>query len=366
MIKKVTVAGLAVFSMLFGSSNVVFPMIIGKKFPIDWGLADIGWLIATVLIPMIGYYGAMLFEADYRKYLSPIGKHLSAILMFIIMMMVGPFGAIARNINVSFGGINVVSPDVSNVIFNAIYCVIMTLSAWNPGKIVQVIGIIFTPLKFGGVGIVILGALYFCKSNVPLEIHQDVGNAFLEGFKTGYQTMDLLAAFILSSSIYLYIKNALPEEKKNDKKTLLKFCGYSCVIGGVALSIVYTGLVFVSSNCSTLLGNTPDEGLFAKAAEISMGNYASWFVAIVTAICCLATNIALTSIFADYVHEEICRKKFNRQIILVFVGISAFAMSLLGFSTICNILGFVLEKVYPAIIAFVMLRVLLYYCKKPS
>lgn len=360
---KIIIAGFAIFSMIFGSSNVVFPLIIGKNFGSNWTMANLGWLLATVLIPMVGYYGAMLFDADNRKYLKPLSKHLVALLMFLLMVMVGPFGVVARGVNVSFGGIHIVSPETPEVIFNLIFCIITIVLAWHPGKIVQLLGVVFTPLKFGGIVIVILGAMYFATSEIP-ESTFSRSTSLIEGFKYGYQTMDLLPAFVMSTSIFLYIKNVLPQDRQNDKKLFLKYCALTCTIGGIVLAVVYSGLVFIGAKYSPLLQGIADEALFAKVAESAMGSCASWFVAVVIAACCLATNIILSSVFTDYIHKDILKNKGKREVILISVGILSFVMSLLGFTKICSLLAIVLEKLYPALIIFVIAKIASYYLKK--
>ncbi|MDR2458591.1 MAG: branched-chain amino acid transport system II carrier protein [Holosporales bacterium] len=361
LLGKAIIAGFAIFSMLFGSGNLIFPLTLGREFPANWDMALVGWICAAVVIPLLGYFGAVLFDADHRKYLAPLGKYATAILMFIMMMVAGPFGAVARNVNVSFGGMHVVMPELTNFGFNIVYCILMTLSAWNPGKLIQIIGTIFTPLKFGGVAIVLIGVIFFCDANVVEDTVTGAIEAMSGGFKAGYQTMDLLAGFIMSSTVFLYIKNALPESDRSNRNMIIKFCGYACLVGGITLAIAYSGLVYASARCSAVLVGVPAEELFTKAAEISMGSWASWFVAIVTAICCLATNVVLTSIFTDYVHKDIFREKISRNMTLAGVGISSFMMSLLGFSGICSILGMILEKVYPALIVFVVVRIAHHY-----
>lgn len=361
-LRRVTLAGFAIFSMIFGSGNIVFPLMIGKNFDSNWEISNLGWLAATVFIPLMGYFGAMLFDADTKKYLKPFGKHLTATFLLVIMLMVGPFGVVARGINVSFGGIHIVAPNIPEWIFNSVYVSITILLAWNSGKIVQLLGVVFTPLKFGGVALIVLGALYYCNLDIPKsEVSRSI--AFTEGFKMGYQTLDLLAAFIMSSSIYLYIKNSLPENERENKKQIIKLCGYACIIGGTVLAIVYTGLSLVGAKYSVILQETADEALFTKIAEVAMGNYASWFVAIVIAACCLATNIILSSAFTDYVYKDILKERFNRSIVLVMVGVVTIAMSFLGFSKLCSLMGLILEKLYPVIIIFVIARITHYYAK---
>lgn len=358
---KIITAGFAIFSMIFGSSNVVFPLILGKNFESNWTIANFGWCLATVLIPMIGYYGAMLFDADNKKYLKPLGKYTISILIFVLMMMV--LGVVSRGVNVSFGGIHIVSPKTSEIVFNLIFCIITILLAWHPGKIVQLLGLIFTPLKFGGILIVILGAMYFSNSDIQLSEFPK-STALVDGFKWGYQTMDLLASFIMATSIYIYIKSILPEDEKENKKMLLKFCAWTCFIGGLVLAAVYSGLAFIGAKYAIQLQGIADEALFTKVAETAMGNYASWFVAIVISICCLATNIILSSVLTDYIFKDILKEKVNRRIILVSVGILTLAISFFGFTTICSYMGIILEKIYPVLIIFVVARIAVYYTKR--
>ena len=361
---KAVFAGFAIFAMVFGSGNIVFPPIIGKDFTSNFVYALLGWLATTVVIPISGYFGAMLFDGDSKKYLSPLGKHATFIFMLVLMMMVGPFGVVARGVNVSFGGIHLLAPNISEIGFNVLYCILTILLAWNPGKIVQIMGSVFTPLKFGGVIIVTLGALYFggSLSEIP-QSNESAYTAFSGGFKEGFQTMDLLASFLMATSIFIYLKNSLPEDKKHDKKMMLRFSGLACLVGGLVLTIVYTGLVLIGAQYATVLQGVPNESLFPKIAELAMGSYASWFVAVVVAACCLATNIVLSSVFTDFVHKDILKEKFNRKIILMLVGALTFAMSLLGFYEICKILANVLSAIYPALIIFTIARIAYYFSK---
>lgn len=358
---RIIIAGFAIFSMIFGSSNIVFPLIIGKDFSSNWTMANLGWCLATVLIPMVGYYGAMIFDADNKKYLRPLHKHIVSGLMLLLMLMF--LGVVSRGINVSFGGIHIVSDRVPELIFNIAFCAITTILAWHPGKIVQLLGVIFTPLKFGGILIIVVGAIYFADSSIP-QSTVSKSTALSEGFKWGYQTMDLLAAFIASASIYHYIKGILPKYQENNKKLLLKYCGWVCFVGGLVLTIVYSGLTFVGAKYSTLLQNVADEALFTKIAEAAMGSYASWFVAIVIAVCCLATNVMLSSVLTDYIYKDIASERLNRRLVLIAVEILTLVISFLGFSTICSYMAIILEKLYPVLIIFVIAKISYYYLKR--
>lgn len=361
---RVIVAGFAIFAMLFGSGNIAFPPILGKNFAMEWGMANLGWLLAAVVIPMLGYFGSMLFEAETEKYMKPLGKHVTALFMLLVMIMVGPFGVSARCVNVAFGGVSVAMPDCPVLLFNIVFCTVVTILAWNPGKLVQLMGTIFTPLKFGGVAVVILVAM-FMSSNSEFSITDVPGSkAFADGFEMGYQTMDLIAAFFLTAPIYLYIKNALPETERGNKKLLITFSGWACAVGGMLLAVVYTGLAYIGAKYSAVLSGTPDEALFAKIADISMGHYATFFVGVVIAVGCLATNIAIASMFTDYIHKTILKEKFNRNVILLLTGLCTLGMSLLGFAKICSLMAMILSKLYPALIVFVIFRIVYFFFHK--
>jgi LIVCS family branched-chain amino acid:cation transporter len=355
------IAGSAIFSMLFGSGNIVFPLMLGKMWGGDWFIPLIGWLIAAVAIPMLGFYGAMLYDGERQKLLAPIGKHCSFALVFIVMMLVGPFGVVARVVNVSFGGFGNLLPQLPFWVFSAVYVFLAVLVAYRPDKIISVIGIIFTPLKFGGLAAIVIGAMYIGGQIPSSSGSGSACTQLTSGFGMGYQTMDLLASVLFASNIYLYMKNSLPEADRNDRAKLLKFVGVACVIGALMLAAAYIGLLLIASQYSDQLAGVPDESLLGKIAELAMGSSASWFISVVIAISCFATAVMLCTAFTDYVHKDILKEKFNRTVVLVCVGAVAFIVSLLGFGQICSFLNMVLEKLYPMLMVFIAGRMVYYY-----
>lgn len=354
---KLVVAGFAIFAIIFGSGNIVFPLIVGKSYPDYWYWASLGWFISAVLITFMGCYSAILYDADNRKLMSPLGKYITFLVVLCIMILTGPFGAMARSVTVSCDCIKTVFPTMNATAFKLVYCILMTAMAWNPGKLVDLVGRIFTPLKFGGlIGVVVL-ALYFKDPNMPTpDITTGATAALGNGLIMGYQTMDMLSAVMIMGTIYSYIKRSVPVQYQENKPYLHSAAVTAFIIAGLILAVVYTSLVFLSSQYSSMLQDTERSALFIRIAELSVGISGAWFVAVVIAVCCLATNIALTSVFSGYLQNEICRGKVNDKLLIVITGIATFCTSLLGFDKIFNLMAKVLTYLYPALIAFFVMQ----------
>lgn len=356
---KLAIAGFAIFSIIFGSGNIVFPLIVGKMYPDYYFWASLGWVISAVLVTFLGCYVAVLYEGDNTKLLKPMGKYVSFAVMLVIMILTGPLGAMARSVNVSCDCIKTVFPSMNDVAFKALYCLLMTAMAWNPGKLVDLVGRIFTPLKFGGViGVVIL-ALYFKDPNMPVsEIHTSASSALGNGLAMGYQTMDMLTAFMIMGTICSYIRNAMKNTGQTDIKSasVTVFC-----IAGTILTVVYASLIYLASQYSPMLQNTENAALFPKITELALGASGAWFVAIVISVCCLATNIALTTVFSGYLQNDICRNKVDSKPLILITGTMTFGSSLIGFDKLCAIMGQVLTYLYPALMLFLIVQWIRYY-----
>jgi LIVCS family branched-chain amino acid:cation transporter len=358
---KCIVAGSAIFSMLFGSGNIVFPLMLGRTWGGDWFIPLVGWLIAAAAVPMLGFYIAMLYNGNRDELLAPIGKYCTFGLMLIVMSLIGPFGILARAVNVSFGGFIPLLPNLPLWGFSAIYITLFVLCGLRPDKVVSMIGIIFTPLKFGGLTAVIVAAMYV-GGKIPGSTGTAlVSDQFINGFNMGYQTMDLLFALITGGSIYSYVQNALPEKDRSDKAKLLKMTGIACAIGTVLLTVAYMGLMILAAQYSDQLAGVPDASLFGKITELALGSNAAWFTAIVVAVSCFATCIILGTVFTDFVHKDILRERFSRGAILAFTGVFAFTVSLLGFAKVCAFINMIVEKLYPLLMIFMAGRMVYYY-----
>ncbi|MBX9977430.1 MAG: branched-chain amino acid transport system II carrier protein [Alphaproteobacteria bacterium] len=363
MFKTVLTAGFAMFSMFFGSGNLVFPLLLGTQTLSHANYAMCGFFITAVIVPFLGLISMIAFEGHREKFFSTLGANTGFLLTFIMLALMGPFGVMPRCITVAYGGVQLVWPAFSFSVFSAIFCVLAGLLILRPGKVVSIIGLILTPFKLGGIVILILFGLYLAS---PAEFSAMAPiDSFNLGFSTGYQTMDLMAAFFFSATIVYYLRDHL--EDKSDVKLLLRSSLGASLMGAFLLTAIYVGFIMLGASYAPHLTTASPEALLASIAGLTLGKYALVVVSTTLAVSCLATTVILANLFAEFVRVDIAKERLrfnlsNNICILLTVGIT-FVVAQLGFSTICKVLGTVLELTYPALIALAMHHILTFWFK---
>src|SRR5579872_2320269 len=95
--------GLAMFSMFFGSGNLVFPLVVGQTSEGHFGFAAIGILITGVLVPFLGILAMLLFNGSSKDFFGRLGNPAVFWFPLIALSLMGPFGVLARCITVAHG-----------------------------------------------------------------------------------------------------------------------------------------------------------------------------------------------------------------------------------------------------------------------
>ena len=344
--KSTFVAGFAMFSMFFGSGNLVFPMILGAAAGEDLLVTIIPWTLTAVFIPLIGLFGMIQAGGDRHVYFNRLPKKVTFSLTFMLLALIGPFGVVPRCITVSYGGFAHMFPQLPLWAFSAVFSIIILLLIWNSNKIIDIIGKVLTPLKLGGIALLILVGAW---SSPPLgPSHHTTQELLSLSLKSGYNTMDLLAGFFFAGPIMLYLK----KHSGNDRRNLLKQGVWASIIAGFILSVVYLGLINLAAHYSRELIHVAPESMLAAVTQKALGDYATPITSLVIAFSCLATATILSSIWADFMRDQLLQKKISRLASIIISIALAFSMSLLGFDQIATILSTVLKWIYPLLLIY--------------
>lgn len=351
------VAGMSVFSMFFGSGNLVFPLSVGINSGQHflWGM--LGLFVTGVLVPFFGLYGVIMYNGDRDRYFSTVHRSLPKIITALILALLGPFGVVPRCIVVAYGGVKLVFPNFPLWVFSGLCCVLIFFMIKTKKQIIEVMGKYLTPFLLFGVAVIIIWGVLADHTTVnqdsvtPKEV-------FFNSLFAGYNTMDLLAAFFFGITIKQYLNNVL-KGHADQKSNAVSSLG-TCVIAAMLLTLVYTGFVFIGNKYNSELVNIEPESYLAHVASLALGGYAKYIAAITIGLACFTTAEILVRLFADFIEETVPSKitqtkYFDGQIISLAIS---FALSLMGFKTITVFLGGILSFLYPALIAIAIGNIL--------
>lgn len=341
--------GFAMFSMFFGSGNLVFPLVVGQMSEGHFTMAAIGILLTGVLVPFLGILAMLLFNGSSKDFFGRIGKPATFWFPLIALSLMGPFGVLARCITVAHGAFKLIVPDAALWVFSLSSCAIIFLLTIRKNRIVPLLGSVLTPILL--VALALIAIFGLTNSNIPEVSTAGTWDSFKNGIFQGYQTMDLLAAFFFSAFVIKHLK------EKSDSNNLSIFLK-SSLIGAGLLSAIYFILVMLGAIYAPELASIPPQEMLGFVAQAALGSWAAPIVSAAMVLACLTTAIVLTSLFANFLKEEVTKDRINNSVAIITTLAIAFFTSTLEFSGIARIIGPILEAIYPALIVLTVLGIL--------
>ena len=349
-------AGFALFSMFFGSGNLIFPLNVGRESFDAYPYAILGLCLTAVVVPILGFLGMVFAGGDRIAYFSKIGKYPTFFLTLLMLSLMGPFGVMPRCIGLSYGGLLLSFPDMPLWAFSALFCFTTGLLVWQPNKVVSIIGVFLTPFKLGGLVLLILAGLYFSKS--PISGTLPIGDIFSNSIKQGYQTMDLLAAFFFGCTIVDFIQRRIKDKHGTiDMKKVISHSFYAGIIGVSLLGAAYAGFIALGASYADQVMHVPAESLLVAVSGIALGPVAVPIVGFTICVSCLATATILAKLFADFLYQDILQHKITYSQSVVITMTICFIFSLLGFQMIVGMLAGFLSWLYPILILYAVYKI---------
>ncbi len=351
-IRKVFVTGLAMFAMLFGSGNVIFPLILGKDsgHQLFWGL--LGFLLTAVLVPLLGLFATILSHGDYKMLLAPLGRVPSFLIILCCMALIGPFGVIPRCITISYAACRVHLPSLHLLPFAIFGAALIFLCTFKNKIIVDLLGKFFGPLKIILLCVFIIKGLLTPAVFTPTELTKM--ETFLHGIFSGYGTCDLIAAIFFSGLIVSSLSKGMHPQRKKDSWSMILSGVVASMIGGILLALVYAGFCIVAALHAQELATVERGDLFSVLALLVLGEKGGMLTNITLAVSCLATAISLTAVFAMYLHKDLLAGRLSYRASLLITTVITMCMTNLGFSRIMKALSPIIEVIYPLLILYTL------------
>src|SRR4051812_35872637 len=132
--------GVALFAMMFSGGSIILSIALGRDAGNNVGWALIGFLGATVLIPILGLISVMYYDGNYQRFFKPMGPFLASTIILLCLMLIGPFGVIPRLLVTTHNTLKWYFPQFSLIHFSIVAAAVLFLVALKKNNTVNIIG----------------------------------------------------------------------------------------------------------------------------------------------------------------------------------------------------------------------------------
>ncbi len=349
--------GLALFTLLFGPGNIIYPLSLGALTGEAFWYALWGFIITAVLMPIVGFVAALLCHGNYNEVLRYLGRVPGAFITFICMLLIGPFCVIPRCIALSYETTKGCLGGMSLGWFSVLASALVLIATVRKELIMPLFGRFFGPIKLILIfGIVVAGVI--TAPTVPVT-QLPAWACFKQGLFDGYGTMDLLGTLFCAGLIATQLQSGRKKTGNNASWSIAKRAAVVGSIGGGILALVYAGFFFVSGVHAEVLQGVGQADMFSVLAHFLLGPVGGILAGIIITLTCLTTAIALSSIVADYIRVHVFAEYFSYTSMLCTTLAIAGFMSNFGFSAIMRVVEPLITVFYPLLIVLA-LTVILY------
>lgn len=355
--QNILIYGFSIFTMFFGSGNLVFPLQIGYQAGSHWLVSFAGLFLTGIILPFMGLFVIKLHKGDYSSFFGEAGSIARIILPLFTLSLLGSFGVVPRCITVAHGGLQFIFPELSLIIFSLVFCGLCYIICLNDRLMISILGKWLTPVLLVSLTfLIILGAIKSPPTSA-LTAPLSYNSSFKVGFFQGYETMDLFAAFFFSSLVFKQIQILMPSTSTH--KDIIRFALKASLIGAGLLSIVYLGFVYLGAHYRFILSGASQESLLPSITSYLLGDRAALLIGVIVILSCLTTAVALNNIYARYLCSSFKLQDKAFPGVLLITTLISFAISLLDFKGIAGFLSPLLKATYPSLIALTFLSITL-------
>lgn len=344
------VVGFALFAMFFGAGNVVFPPYIGMHAGEQWANGFLFYFIADIGLALVAMF-AILHAGGADNITGRIGHVASKVLMCAVILCIGPMVAIPRTAATTLEmSVTPFFSGMSPVVFSIIFFAVILLLSIKQSAVIDIVGKILTPALLIGLLILIVKGFVSPIGDI-VDTGVSASEVTVNGIKSGYQTMDVLAAMAFG----IIILSSADEKGYTDSKSAAKMIGIAAALSGVLLMIVYFGLTYLGATASTVFpADISRANLVIGIVELLLGKAGLIIFAIVIALACITTAVALVSSAASF-FAKLANDKISYSVFVVVICVSSAVISNLGLDMIIAIATPVLDIVYPPMLVLILL-----------
>ncbi|MBP9765208.1 branched-chain amino acid transport system II carrier protein [Candidatus Babeliales bacterium] len=343
--------GLAIFTMLFGAGNIIYPVKAGVLAGSKNCIGILGFLLTGVLLPILGLVSMILFDGDYKAFFGRIGRIPGFIAIAFCMFIIGPMLVMPRCVTVPFAMLSPLFPSVSLIAFSILFCAIAFLVTYKESKLLDILGKYMSWILIGSLGSIVVLGLY----NAQTMAYQPMPTylIFLDQVLQGFQTLDLIGALFFAYIIVRLIKlNTTPDM---DSKKIALLCLKGGIVAGAFMTAFYLGFSFLGAYYAHLVNlNMNGAEIFGTIALHIIGMKASIILVVAVLMACFSTLVALAAVFSEYLRKDLFHNKISYIQSLTITLITTAIISNFGLSNILYWAEPVINFGYPIIVTIAL------------
>ena len=213
----------------------------------------LGFLIAAIGLPVMGFI-AVALAGTARELAGRVHPKFGEFFVAAVYLAIGPCLAIPRTSSTAFEMLVPLLPEgvslgTARLVFAIGFFVVAFALTLRPGVITRVLGRITGPALIALIVLVVGAAVISPLGPAAAPQAPYDAGAAVQGFLTGYQTMDLLASLAFG----IIIAETIHELGVTDDKRVAFEISRSGVIAGVLMAVIYCGLALAGMQLGTVM-----------------------------------------------------------------------------------------------------------------
>lgn len=351
--------GFMAFAFFLGAGNLIFPPFAGMLAGENMPLAMLGFLITAVGLPLLGLIAVAKANGKVMAMLPAFAATALAIAIYII---IGPAfaaprtGLVAYEIGarpfientsamISLGALEL---NLSQLIYTFIFFVVAMLLAMFPGKLLDSVGKVLTPVLLILLVGLAISVILLPSSEVGAAVGDYQNSPLTKGILEGYNTMDTLASLMFG----MLIIDILKKKGVTDPNAQTRYLMRAAVIAAAGLAFVYVSLFFLGATAGDIAIGAENGGqILTNYVTHEFGALGTVLLSAVVTLACLTTAVGLLSACSEYFNELLPKIAYRTWVIL-FSAICA-TVANVGLTQLISISIPVLVSIYPVAIALV-------------
>lgn len=343
--------GIAIFSMIFGAGNLVFPVAIGNIVGGKYALAFLGILLSSIIIPLAGFVACLGYQGSYERFLSSwVGRIPAVFLTLCAMLLLGPLGCIPRCATLAHAALswNLI-PGISLFWFSILFFITVFVLSYKQDELITILGKFLGPINLVFMAVLVVKGILMGSGGLSSQMSGAEG--FSIGFFESYKTFDLLAMIFYAGTIVVNVRHYLVREfGQTNERSVMSFCLAGGLIGAIIFALVYSGFCYMAASNAGLIPALEKEKLISAYSTAILGSRLGVLAGMIVFIACLNSACALSVVFSRYLKKMFSGLGVGYTSCLFMTTIFSVGLANLGFRGIDQAMSPVMKFIYPVLI----------------